>query len=55
MGKSSTTSLSEVGKESGPDKITITLVKDASEFITHPLMPIYNSLLANGVFLIFGN
>ena len=38
------------GKASGPDKITITLVKDASEFIAHPLMLIYNSSLANGVF-----
>ena len=38
------------GKTSGPDKITITLAKDASAFIAHPLMLIYNSSLANGVF-----
>ena len=38
------------GKASGPDKITITLVKDASEFSAHPLMLIYNSSLANGDF-----
>ena len=38
------------GKASGPDKVTITLVKDACEFIAHPLMLIYNSSLTNGVF-----
>ena len=43
----------ENGKASGPDKVTITLVKDACEFIVHPLMLIYNSSLAKGVFLDF--
>ena len=38
------------GKASGPDKVTITLVKDAREFISHSLMSIYNSKLANGIF-----
>ena len=38
------------GNASGSDKITITLVKDASEYIAHPLMLIYNSSLANGAF-----
>ena len=35
---------------SGPDKVTVTLAKDASEFIAHPLMLIYNSSLTKGVF-----
>ena len=38
------------GKASGPDKVTITLVKDVCESIAHPLMLIYNSSLVNGVF-----
>ena len=38
------------GKASVCDRITITLVRDTSEFIAHPLMLIYNSSLANGVF-----
>ena len=40
----------KIGKASGSDKITITLVHNASKFIAHPLMLIYNSSLANGVF-----
>ena len=43
------------GKASGPDKVTVSLVKDTSEFIVQPLMLIYNSFLANGVSLTFGN
>ena len=38
------------GKASGPDNFSVTLVEDAKEFIAHPLMLIYNSLLENGVF-----
>ena len=38
------------GKASGPDKVTVTLVKDKSKLIAHPFMLIYNSSLANGVF-----
>ena len=38
------------GKASGPDNVSVTLVKDAKKFIAHPLMLIYNSSLENGVF-----
>lgn len=38
------------GKASGPDRIPVGLVKDASEFITLPLTLIYNSSLTSGVF-----
>ena len=38
------------GETSGPEKITITLVKDTSEFFAHPPMLIYNSSLVNDVF-----
>ena len=38
------------GKASGPDKITVTLRKDAREFIACPLMLTYNSSLENGIF-----
>ena len=38
------------GKASGPDKITINLVKDAAKFIAYPIMCIFNSSIANGVF-----
>ena len=38
------------GKATGPDKIPVTLVKDASEFISLPLTLIYNSSLKNGIF-----
>ena len=37
------------GKAPGPDKVTVTLVKDAKDFIAHPLIRIYNSSLVNGV------
>ena len=43
------------GKASGPDKITVTLVKDASEFIAHPLMLIFTHHLRMVFSLIFGN
>ena len=33
------------GKASGPDNVSVTLVKDAKEFIANPLMLIYNSSL----------
>ena len=38
------------GKASGPDKVTINLVKDAAKFIAYPIMSIINSSIANGVF-----
>ena len=38
------------GKASGPDKVTITLVKDAANSIAYPLMMIYNASLMNGIF-----
>ena len=38
------------GKASGPDKVTIDLVKDAAKFIAYPIMSIINSSIANGVF-----
>ena len=37
------------GKAPGPDKVTVTLVKDAKDFIAHPLMLIYISSLMTGV------
>ena len=40
----------EKGKASGPDKVTITLVKDAAISIVYPLMMIYNVSLMNGIF-----
>ena len=40
----------EKGKASGPDKVTITLVKDAASSIAYPLMLIYNASLMNGIF-----
>ena len=40
----------EKGKASGPDKVTITLVKDAAISIAYPLMMIYNASLMNGIF-----
>ena len=40
----------EKGKASGPDKGTITLVKDATISIAYPLMMIYNASLMNGIF-----
>ena len=38
------------GKAAGPDKIPTTLVKDAAEFISQPLMMIFNASLKLGVF-----
>ena len=38
------------GKASGPDKITITLVKDAAKFIAYSVMRIFNSSITSGVF-----
>ncbi len=38
------------GKASGPDKVTVTLVKEACELIADPLMLINDSLLENGIF-----
>ena len=38
------------GKASGPDNVSVTLVKDAKGFIANPLMLIYNSSLENGAF-----
>ena len=40
----------EKGKASGPDKITITLVKDAAISIAYPLTLIYNASLMNSIF-----
>ena len=40
----------EKGKASGPDKVTITLVKDTAISIAYPLMMIYNASLMNGIF-----
>ena len=37
------------GKASGPYNVSVTLVKDAREFIAHPLMQIYNKSLENDV------
>ena len=38
------------GKACGPDKIPKNLVKDAVNFISHPLTLIYNSSMKNGIF-----
>ena len=38
------------GKASGPDKVTIKLVKDTVKFIANPIMCIFNSSIQNGVF-----
>ena len=38
------------GKASGPDRIPVGLVKDASEFIALPLTLVYNASLVTGVF-----
>ena len=38
------------GKAAGPDEILTTLVKDAAEFISQPLMMIFNASLNLGVF-----
>ena len=38
------------GKASGPDKVTITFVKDAAISIAYPLILIYNASLMNGIF-----
>ena len=38
------------GKASGPDKFIINLIKDAAKFIAYPIMCIFNSSIANGVF-----
>ena len=38
------------GKAPGPDRIPTTLVKDAAEFISQPLMMIFNASLKLGVF-----
>ena len=40
----------EKGKASGPDKVTITLVKDAAISIAYPLMMIHDASLMNGIF-----
>ena len=40
----------EKGKASGPDMVTISLVKDAAISIAYPLMMIYNASLINGIF-----
>ena len=40
----------EKGKSSGPDKVTITLVKDAAISIAYPLKLIYNASLTKGIF-----
>ena len=40
----------EKGKASGPDMVTITLVKDAAISNAYPLMMIYNASLMNGIF-----
>ena len=40
----------EKGKASGPDKITITWVKDAAISIAYPLTLIYNASLMNSIF-----
>ena len=40
----------EKGNASGPDMVTITLVKDAAISIAYPLMMIYNASLMNGIF-----
>ena len=38
------------GKASGPDKVTIKLVKDAAKFIVCPIICIFNSSIKNGIF-----
>ena len=38
------------GKASGPDKVTITLAKDAAKLIVNPIMCIFNSSITNGIF-----
>ena len=38
------------GKASGPDKVTVNLVKDAAKRIAFPIMCIFNSSITNGVF-----
>ena len=38
------------GKESCPDKVPITLAKDAAISITYPLRLIYNESLTKGIF-----
>ena len=40
----------EKGKASGPDKVSVTLVQDATKSISFPLALIYNSSLKNGAF-----
>ena len=37
------------GKASGPDKVTINLVEDATNIIAYPIMCIFNSSITNGV------
>ena len=41
----------EKGKASGPDKVSVTLVQDATKSISYLLALIYNSSFENGIFL----
>ena len=38
------------GKASGPDKVSITIVKDVKDLIAKPLKIIFNNSVMNGVF-----